>query len=186
MAEAFIPDASVESIIDIALTHVKEGTRSAISAVGKYARQYDDWKSAIGPQREAMRPLDGAAEMNTMLGNGTNDWQPSRKHSVEEVPIALAFLVVTAADYEASIFGATNYGRDNDSIAGMAGAIAGALHGAQAIRLAWIAQINRANRVDLHDMAHQLTQLTCNLQQRQFAQAQARERDVTALLTAAN
>ena len=77
-----------------------------------------------------------------MRGNGSNDWQPSREHSIEKVPIALALLVVTGGDYEASIFAGTNYGRDNDSIAGSAGAIAGALHGAKAIRPAWIAQFH--------------------------------------------
>ena len=62
-------------------------------------------------------------------GNKTDDWAPSRLKSIEEVPVALGFLVVANGDFEQSIFGAANYGRDNDSIAGMAGAIAGALHG---------------------------------------------------------
>ena len=67
-------------------------------------------------------------------GDGSNHWNPSREHSIEEVPIALGFLVVTGGDFEQTIFGATNYGRDNDSIAGMGGAIAGALHGIDALR----------------------------------------------------
>ena len=46
--------------------------------------------------------------------------------------------------------GGTNYGRDNDSIAGMGGAIAGALHGSDALRPEWVEQINSANRIDLH------------------------------------
>ena len=106
---------------------------------------------------------------------GKDHFSPSREHSIEEVPIALGFLVVTAGDYEGSIFGGTNYGRDNDSIAGMAGAISGALHGAGAIRSTWIERINSANRIDLSPIARNLTNLTIKLQKRQGAQALARD-----------
>lgn len=182
VAEAFKPDATVDSIIDVALSVAKEGTYKAIEAVVECARQYDDWKAAIHPLREAMKPYDGAGEMNTMRGNRTNDWQPSREHSIEEVPIALAFLVVTNGDYEGSIFGGTNYGRDNDSIAGMAGAIAGALHGVRTIRTGWMEQINTANRIDLNPIAKDLTSLTTKLQQQQLNRVQARHQAFIDLL----
>ena len=182
VAEAFKPDASVDSIIDTALSLAKEGTRKAIAAVVECARQYSDWKAAIGPLRDAMRPLDGSAELNTMRGNGTNNWQPSREHSIEEVPLALAFLVVTGGDFEQSIFGAANYGRDNDSIAGMAGSIAGALHGTKAIRSDWMQQIDTANRVELKKYAEGLAALVVKLQQKQLAQAQARDAAFASLL----
>ena len=120
--------------------------------------------------------------MNTMRGNRTNDWQPSREHSIEEVPIALAFLVVTGGDYEGSIFGGANYGRDNDSIAGMAGSIAGALHGISSIRSEWIAQINTANRIDLQPIARDMASLTYKLQQQQFDRVQARNQAFIGLL----
>ena len=149
VAEAFNPDATVNSIIDTALTLAKEGTRSAIAAVVDCARSQSDWQSAIGPLRQAMRPFDGAADDFHNRGNGSDDWNPSRTHSIEEVPIALGFLVVTDGDYEHSIFGGANYGRDCDSIAGMAGSISGALHGAGAIRSGWIQQVNEANRIDM-------------------------------------
>ena len=91
-------------------------------------------------------PFDGAADDFHNRGNGTDDWNPSRTHSIEEVPIALGFLVVTDGDFEQSIFGGANYGRDCDSIAGMAGSIAGALHGAKALRDEWIHRVNETNR----------------------------------------
>ncbi len=174
VAEAFNPAATVDSIVDVALSLSKEGTHRAIAAVVETARQYHDWKAAIAPLREAIRPYDGSAELNTMRGNGTNNWQPSREHSIEEVPIAIAFLVVNGGDFEGSIFGSANYGRDNDSIAGMAGAIAGALHGAGVIRQGWMDQIDRANRVNLSATAERLAELVLKLQREQFAQAQAR------------
>ena len=127
VAEAFSPKATVDSIIAAALSLAKEGTQQAIAAVVSAAREYSDWKVAIAPLREAIKPYDGAAEMPRMRGQGGNHWQPSREHSIEELPIALGFLVVAGGDYEGSIFGGANYGRDNDSIAGMAGSIAGGL-----------------------------------------------------------
>ena len=184
VAEAFRPGASVDSIIDVVLSLAKEGTRKAIEAVVECACGYDDWAEAIGPLRDTIRPWDGAAEDRSMRGMGDNASRPSREHSIEEVPIALAFLVVAKGDFAASISGSTNYGRDNDTIAGMAGAIAGALCGASAIRQDWIAQIRSANDVDLDPMARDLTALVCKLQREQLAAAQAREADFAQLLAA--
>jgi ADP-ribosylglycohydrolase len=174
VAEAFRPGASVDSVIDVALALAKDGTHTAITAVMERARKLDDWRTSIEPLRDVMRPYDGSAERGKERGDGTNNWRPSREHSIEELPIALAFLVVTGGDFEQSIFGAANYGRDNDSIAGMAGAISGALHGAQIIRPEWIQKINLANRIDLAPLAQELTALTYSLQQRQFAAAKER------------
>ena len=183
VAEAFAPEASVDSIVHTCLSLAKEGTRDAIQAVVEAARQIDDWRSAIEPLRAAMRPYDTAAESKQDRGKpGTNYNLPSRKHSIEEVPLALGFLVVTGGDYAGSIVGGTNYGRDNDSIAGMAGAIAGALHGAAAIRPDWISRINSANRIDLAPLARDLAALTVKLQKRQHDQALARNNAFIAML----
>ena len=175
VAEAFRPEATVESIIATALAVAKEGTRAAIAAVVDCAHTQTDWRTAIGPLRDAMRPFDGAAEVFRDRGNGSNDWNPSRLHSIEEVPLALGFLVVCGGDFAGSICGGANYGRDCDSIAGMAGSIAGALHGVQAIRPDWVAQVQTANRADLAGLAHGLTELVLALQAKQQAAFQAKE-----------
>lgn len=182
VAAAFTPGATVDSIVATALTLAREGTQSALQAVIACARNYHDWRAAIGPLRDAMRPYDGAADDFHARGDRTDHWQPSRTHSIEELPLALAFLVVANGDFEQSIFGGTNYGRDCDSIASMAGAIAGALHGVQAIRPAWIEQVKRVNRCDLSGMAAQLAQLTHKLQQSQLEQSQQRARAFALLL----
>jgi ADP-ribosylglycohydrolase len=90
---------------------------------------------------------------------------------------------VAGGDFEQSIFGAANYGRDNDSIAGMAGSIAGALHGTKAIRPNWMQQIDTANRVELKKYAEGLTALVVNLQRQQLAAAQARDAAFASLLS---
>ena len=175
VAEAFKPEASVASIIDAALTVAKDGTADCIAAIADRASTLTDWREAIGPLRDVMREYDTSPDdAKSHRGDGSNHWNPSREHSIEEVPVALGFLVVTGGDYEETIFGATNYGRDNDSIAGMGGAIAGALHGIDALRPQWVETINSANRIDLNPIASDLADLTRKLQAEQLAYAQAR------------
>jgi len=183
VAEAFKPDASVSSIIDAALNVAKDGTADCIAAIADLASTLTDWREAIAPLRDVMREYDTSPDdAKSERGNGSNDWTPSRSHSIEEVPIALGFLVVTGGDFEGTIFGGTNYGRDNDSIAGMGGAIAGALHGIDALRPEWVETINSANRIDLNPIAADMADLTRRLQAEQLAAAQAR-RDAFAVLS---
>ena len=175
VAAALAPGATVDDVVATALALAKEGTRAAIEAVVATARQHQDWRAAIGPLRAAVRPFDGSAEDGVAdRGNRTDDWAPSRLKSIEEVPIALGFLVVARGAFAPSVIGGANYGRDNDSIAGMAGAMAGALHGDAAIRPDWIATINQANRVDLDPTAADLTALAVELQRRSADAAAAR------------
>jgi ADP-ribosylglycohydrolase len=175
VAEAFKTDATVESIVTMALHVANEGTRNAIETVVDRARHFSDWREAIHPLREAVQPHDGAGEhIFVDRGNRTDDWQPSRLRSIEELPVALGLLIVTGGEFDGSICGGANYGRDCDSIAGMAGAICGALHGSSVIRPQWMRQINTANRIDLRPIAKQLVTLTVTLQQRQFDSARLR------------
>jgi ADP-ribosylglycohydrolase len=174
VAEAFRPQATVASIVATALDLAREGTRAAIAAVIACARQYRDWRRAIGPLRDAMRPHDGAADIFRDRGNGTDDWQPSRVRGIEELPLALALLSIADGDYEQAVLGAANYGRDCDSIASMAGAILGALHGDTAIKPAWMARVDEANRVDLGALAANLAQAVARIQRRDHAEATQR------------
>jgi len=182
VAEAFKPEASISSIIDAALSVAKDGTADCIAAIADRASTLTDWREAIAPLRAVMREYDTAPDdFKGARGNGSNNYTPSREQSIEEVPIALGFLVVTGGDYEETIFGGTNYGRDNDSIAGMGGAIAGALHGIDALRPEWVETIDAANRIDLRPLAGDLAALTRKLQAEQLAAAQARRTDFEAL-----
>lgn len=184
VAAAFVPGATVDDIVNTALAYAKEGTREAIGAVAFEARRYSDWREAIVPLRETIQPFDGSAEDGVRdRGNGTDDWQPSRRKSIEELPIALGMLVVAKGDFLEAIRGAANYGRDNDSIAGMAGSIAAALHGDSVIPEGWAEQVNRANRVDLDPLARNLTTLAISLQREQ-AEAATKRTSLFADLTA--
>jgi ADP-ribosylglycohydrolase len=182
VAEAFKPEASVSSIIDAALSVAKDGTADCIAAIADRASTLTDWREAIAPLREVMREYDTSPDdAKARRGDGSNCWTPSREHSIEEVPIALGFLVVTGGDFEGTIMGGANYGRDNDSIAGMGGAIAGALHGIDALRPEWVDTINSANRIDLNPVASDLAALMRELQSKQLAAAQSRQSAFDAL-----
>ena len=118
-----------------ALALAKDGTRSAIEAVCEVAARHTDFESALAPLRAAVAPFDtvGPDYRDPSLGAR----RPSRLHAIEELPVALGMLLVGGGDYRRTVLGSVNYGRDCDSIATMSGALAGALHGEEAVPGDW-------------------------------------------------
>lgn len=147
VAAAMAPDATAGTVVEDALRVARDGTRKAIEAVCTRAAGVSDWSDAIRTLREAVEPFDsvGADYRNPDLGAR----RPSRIHSIEELPIALGFLVISRGDYRNAVLGAVNYGRDADSIASMAGALAGALNGIDAVPAEWRQGVASASRKDI-------------------------------------
>ena len=75
--------------------------------------------------------------------------RPSRTRSIEELPVALGLLAAHRGDYRGAVLAAVNYGRDSDSIASMAGALAAGLGGSAAVPAEWLDEVERASRMDL-------------------------------------
>ncbi|MFJ6795816.1 ADP-ribosylglycohydrolase family protein [Streptomyces sp. NPDC091268] len=148
VAAACVPGATAASVVDTALGLAKDGTRQAIAAVREAARGHRHFESALGPLRAAVAPYDSVGPDYRAPSLGAR--RPSRLHSIEELPIALGMLLIADGGYEGSVLGAVNYGRDCDSIAGMAGALAGALGGEAAVPAGWAKQVADASRLDLH------------------------------------
>ena len=69
--------------------------------------------------------------------------------SIEELPLALGFVLLAKGDFKKAVQLGINSGRDADSIGVMAGAILGAFHGTAVIDRADAAQLDAANRLDL-------------------------------------
>ena len=63
--------------------------------------------------------------------------------SRETVPLTLALFLLADGDVEKCVTYGANFGRDADTIASMAGAIAGALRGVGGIRPEWVEKANR-------------------------------------------
>jgi len=75
--------------------------------------------------------------------------RPSRTKAIGELPVALGFVLVAEGDVRRAVLGGTNYGRDADSIASMAGAITGALQGHDGVPPDWAERIAEASKTDL-------------------------------------
>ncbi len=82
-------------------------------------------------------------------------------HPGEIHQINLTALLFTDFDFEKSLAFVTNYGRDNDTVAAITGAILGALHGFDSLPKKSVEQVLSVNKsqlgIDLEKMAEQLT-----------------------------
>ncbi|MEV7369456.1 ADP-ribosylglycohydrolase family protein [Streptomyces sp. NPDC090301] len=170
VAAACAPGATPASVVDTALSLAKDGTLAAIEAVAEVATGQRDFESALTPLRTAVAPFDSVGPDYRSPSLGAR--RPSRLHAIEELPIALGMLLVGEGDYRRTVLGSVNYGRDCDSIATMAGAIVGALHGEQAVPAEWAKRVAEASRLDLHAPARALTEVTHEI----FAQDRRRRR----------
>ncbi|MCP3817298.1 ADP-ribosylglycohydrolase family protein [Streptomyces sp. A3M-1-3] len=173
VAAAFLPGATPATVIDQVLALAKDGTRSAIEAVCEVAARHMDFESALAPLREAVAPFDTVGPDYRAPSLAAR--RPSRLHSIEELPIALGMLLIGDGDYRHTVLGAVNYGRDCDSIATMAGAIAGALRGEGIIPRDWSKEVSEASRLDLHAPATALVEVTRQVFARDVQRRRAHE-----------
>lgn len=147
VAEAMRRGATADSVVATAVRLARDGTRAAIEAVCERARDHAHWEGSFAALRAAVRPFDTVADDYRDQGLGAR--RPSRLHSIEELPLALAFLLIAGGAYRETVLGAVNYGRDADSTASMGGALAGALGGLAAVPARWREQVATASRLDL-------------------------------------
>ncbi|GHJ95551.1 hypothetical protein SNE510_50700 [Streptomyces sp. NE5-10] len=182
VAAACVPGATPRTVVDTALALAKDGTRAAIEAVAEVADRHRDFESALVPLRKAVAPYDSVGP--DYRNPGLDARRPSRLHSIEELPIALGMLLVGEGDYRRTVLGAVNYGRDCDSIATMAGAVAGALHGEAAVPAEWAKRVAEASRLDLRAPAAALAAVAHEVFARDTARRRAHESARAALTDA--
>ncbi|MFF4584560.1 ADP-ribosylglycohydrolase family protein [Streptomyces sp. NPDC001388] len=156
VAAACAPGATAESVVSACLALAKDGTRTAIEKVCEEASRHRDFESALVPLRQAVAPYDTVGPDYRRPSLAAR--RPSRLHAIEELPVALGMLLVARGDYRHAVLGAVNYGRDCDSIATMAGALAGAL--GSPVPDDWSKQVEEASRLDLREPARVLTEVT--------------------------
>ncbi|MFF0266975.1 ADP-ribosylglycohydrolase family protein [Kribbella sp. NPDC004536] len=147
VAAAMIPGATPASAVEAGLRLAKDGTRQAVEAVAEAATGITDWEQAIPVLRNAIEPYDLVGPNYRELSMDSR--RPSRTKAIEELPVALGFVLVSEGDVRRAVLGGTNYGRDADSIASMAGAITGALQGAGGVPQDWVTDIATASKTDL-------------------------------------
>jgi ADP-ribosylglycohydrolase len=170
VAAAATPRANIAEVIDAGTQLARDGTATAIRVALDAVRGLTDWRAAVEPLQAALLPF--------MPGGWTADrrpsGQPSRDGAIEELPAALALLAVTGGEFSESVIAAANYGHDADSIAVMAGCIAGALGGTAAIPTAWAETVTERNRINFAAMGAELHEMFVDLETRAWGEACAR------------
>jgi ADP-ribosylglycohydrolase len=182
IAAAMAPGATVDDVIDACLEVAHDGTRAAIEAVTSAATKVSDWAGAIPVLRDAVRPFDTVGEDYRTPAQDSR--RPSRLMSIEELPVALGFLRVTDGDVRGCILGATNYGRDSDSIATMGGAIAGALQGEAGVPADWAGTVGTASRLDLRRTGLAMAEVAEEVFRADATAARTHEQSMSSLLGA--
>ncbi|MDT0610815.1 ADP-ribosylglycohydrolase family protein [Streptomyces lancefieldiae] len=177
VAAACAPGATPDSVVGACLSLAKDGTRAAIEAVCDVASRYSDHESARAPLRAAVAPYDTVGPDYRSPSLGAR--RPSRLHAIEELPVALGMLLVAGGDYRHAVLGAVNYGRDCDSIATMAGALAGAL--GSPVPQDWAKTVAEASRLDLWQPATTLVEVAREVFERDVRRRRAHERAFTAI-----
>jgi ADP-ribosylglycohydrolase len=177
VAAACTPGATPDSVVSTCLSLAKDGTRTAIERVCEEASRHPDFESALGPLREAVAPFDTVGPNYRAPSLGAR--RPSRLHAIEELPVALGMLLVARGHYRHAVLGAVNYGRDCDSTATMAGALAGAL--GSPVPQDWAKTVAEASRLDLWEPAATLTAVTREIFTRDVARRRTHEQAFASL-----
>lgn len=171
VAKAFEPGVSVDDIVRTAISLAKDGTKAAIVEMTQAARdlrrERDDMDKVIEVLQAIMlkySPMgDDVSRHIDKVGIPSNHYTPSRLWSIEELPMALAFIVLNDGEYYRSILDGVNSGRDTDSIGVMVGVILGAMYGSEVIRKEDIKQLNKVNRLDLCAIADRFSGIAAKI-----------------------
>ncbi len=141
VAKAFEPGVTVSDIVETALLYAKDGTRLAIQDIcekalelRKHKHDRDKVVQAFHEVLAKYSPVgDDVNRSIDKLGVPSNHYTPSRLFSIEELPMALGYMVLHDGELLEAIKDGVSSGRDTDSIGVMIGAILGAIHGYSAL-----------------------------------------------------
>lgn len=146
VSAAMCPGASVSSVIEEALAACQ-----AHRVEGELTRRWH-WYDHVFRINETLvnTAVDIAARHRDVFSLRAEYYErllvsPLGSEGAQSLAVALGMLVAADDDLRQAIIGCVNYGRDNDSYATVAGAIAGALHGTRAIPPNWRKTVEAAN-----------------------------------------
>lgn len=160
VAEACRPGATVESVLDVARRYALYRAEA-----GSLYALYDTI------EREVDRALDLAAKYSDptelrdefyglYYGGGYFNYGMSQANEI--VSKGLAIFGLCQGDPREAIVTAVNFGRDTDCLAAVAGGLAGALSGGDAVPPEWVAQVNAATRQDPYTNSHRTIEETAD------------------------
>ncbi|MFI8522984.1 ADP-ribosylglycohydrolase family protein [Promicromonospora sukumoe] len=156
VAASVAPGATLDDVVAAALDVAHDGTAAALRAV---VDALDGWPEAPATDdeerklarlvREVVAPYDSVGPEYRQMSMDAR--RPSRTKSIEELPVALGLLLGHRGDFRGAVLAAVNYGRDADSIAVMAGAVAAGLGGSGVVPTDWLDQIETASKMDVRE-----------------------------------
>ncbi|GAB2471955.1 ADP-ribosylglycohydrolase family protein [Promicromonospora xylanilytica] len=156
VAASVAPGATLDDVVRAALDVAHDGTAAALRAVveaveGWAAPPQDDEEERRLARlvREVVAPYDSVGPEYRQMSMDAR--RPSRTKSIEELPVALGLLIAHRGDYRGAVLAAVNYGRDADSIAVMAGAVAAGLGGSGVVPAEWLDEIESASKMDVRE-----------------------------------
>lgn len=133
-AEAFRPEATVDSVIEAARNNVSLFTRQILDQALEIAVKHPDLRDIREPIRKHFMPTYPYAD------------------AVETAAEVLALFWITKGDVREGLIGATNIGRDTDCIGGMLGSICGAFKGIDGVPTEWVETVQSAINANAYTM----------------------------------
>ena len=140
-AAAFAPGATRDSVVDAAVAAIvplsgaeMRGLVGDCMEVARKTRDFKAFRAAVYARRDHF-------------------CQRITCDSRETIPLTVALFWLAEGDVERSVTYGANFGRDADTIASMAGAIAGALQGIESIRSDWVDKALRVSARDQEELA---------------------------------
>lgn len=184
VAKAFEDNVTIEDIIAVALSLAKDGTRAAISAIVEKARslqgEKDNRSLVIAEFHQVMKEFspmeDDVHRKVEKLGQPSNHYTPSRLFSIEELPMALGYLVLHQGDFNKAVQDGVNSGRDTDSIGVMVGVIAGAMYGREMLTDLDCQLLEEVNKIDFDYYIKHFTQVAKSIIQLDIEQTKQQEK----------
>ncbi|MFP7297120.1 ADP-ribosylglycohydrolase family protein [Neobacillus niacini] len=171
VAKAFEENVTVDEIVETAIRFAKDGTKQAIIDMTQAARELRAEKASMDQVIASFQKViakyspmgDDVHRKIEKIGIPSNHYTPSRLFSIEELPMALAFIVLNDGEFYKSIYDGINSGRDTDSIGVMIGVILGAMYGAKVIRDEDIKLLEETNKMNLVELSNSFAQAAKNI-----------------------
>ena len=182
-AAALARDATVDTVLESARTHAREGTRAAITAAIAASDPVDPLDRWIAKVLAAVQPFNQSPTGASVLEEDPALRSPNvadPRLAFEEVPVALAALRWGQGNFLRTLEASVRFGRDCDSIAGMACGLCGALVGRAGIPDALALTSAEANRRNWMAMAEEFASTIRRLHAKDAARWDAHCRTILA------
>ncbi|MFH1139765.1 MAG: ADP-ribosylglycohydrolase family protein [Pseudomonadota bacterium] len=153
VAEAVTPRADVYSVAQACLWGAAAGERLAVERVRRTPLPSlpERIKLAIQLVLTAGDPVAANRRLVEVIGAGLAAY--------ESVPAAIGVFLANGGVPEKCVLAGANIGYDTDTIASLAGALSGALHGFAGVPVKWYERVVEVNGLDLAGLARDLADL---------------------------